>query len=533
MKRHDAAGANAKPPKPRSPADGADARGEQVAAEIRAIVAERENTLHSGSSPTSEQIEVKPGGAGVGTPRDAEPKDLALVYHWLRGAPGHQVSGHRAGPVARAPMSNTPENGGPPTAKKRTDREDRKRVLLWIEAARAYGRGCLLGIAGYARDHANWRVFYFEHHIGEDMPPFFSELKVDGVISRTDNQLAADHLAELGVPVVDLRGAVVTRMGRTMDTDHVGCAQLAFDHFWHRGFRSMGYCGYPGVDWSIRRREAFVEVCAKAGIEAPVYMGNSSLTLQETYRNEALGEKDDPGLEQWLLSLPKPIAIFAANDVRGRQVVSACANAGIAVPEQVAVLGVDDDEVLCELSDPPLSSIEPDTYRMGYQGAALLESFMNDPSLIEPRPVELVPPKRVVARQSTDVAAIADEVVAACIRLIRERGGKGVTVADLSDETGLSRTTLERRFRDAIDRSPKQEINRVRLDRARRLVRDTDYPLHQIAEIAGYSNASRLLVAYRRHFGITPGLDREQTSLASRTAELVGRQGAAAGQDAE
>ena len=389
----------------------------------------------------------------------------------------------------------------------------RRRVLLWIEASRAYGRGCLLGIAGYVRSHANWRVFYFDHRLGQDVPPFFAELKVDGVIARTDNQVAADHLADLGVPVVDLRGAVVTRYGRTLDTDHLGCAELAFEHFWHRGFRSMAYCGYPAVDWSVRRREAFVAVAASRGLDVPVYMAQGSLSLHATSRNEAVGERDDPALEEWLLSLPKPVAVLAANDVRGRQVVTACTNVGLAVPEQVAVLGIDNDEVLCELSDPPLSSIEPDTYRMGFQGAALLEAFMSDPSLIEPRPVELVAPKGVVSRQSTDVAAIEDEVVAHCLQIIREQGGKNVSVKGLIEETATSRTTLERRFREAIGRSPKQEINRVRLDRARRLVRDTSYPLHQIAQMTGFSNASRLLGAYRRHFGVTPGADREGSSL--------------------
>jgi LacI family transcriptional regulator len=400
--------------------------------------------------------------------------------------------------------ANTPANTPP---------RGRRRVLLWVEASRAYGRGCLLGIAGFARSRTDWRIFYFEHRLGQDVPPFFADLRVDGVISRTDNQAAADHLAELRVPVVDLRGAVQTRFGRTLDTDHRGCAELAVDHFWNRGFRSMAFCGYPGVDWSVRRREAFVAAAKAKGIEAPFYMAKGSLSLQETFMREAIGERDDAALEQWLLDLPKPVAIFAANDVRGRQVVSACTNAGLAVPEQVAVLGVDNDEVICELSDPPLSSIEPDTYRLGYRGAELLESFMNDPSTIEPGPVELVWPRKVVARLSSDVAAIDDDLVSQCLRLIREQGGIVGTVAELADAVNVSRPTLERRFREAINRSPKQEIDRVRLDRARRLVRDTEYTLREIAELTGYSTASRLLLAYRRRYGITPGQDREQDSL--------------------
>ena len=396
-----------------------------------------------------------------------------------------------------------------------------KRVLLWIESSRAYGRGCLLGIADYCRTHESWRLIHFEHDLEQAFPPFLHELEFDGIIARSENQEIADALEGLAVPVVDLRGAFQPTNGQMIDTDAAACAELAFEHFWERGLRSMAFCGYHGVDWSDRRQTAFIEYARERSVDPDIFESEAPRSHKGTIWNEARGELDDPGLVAWLRSLPKPAAILAANDVRGRQVLAACAAEGIAVPEQLAVLGVDNDEVVCELAYPPLSSIEPDTAALGYAGASALDRLMSGEQRGgQAAAVRHVRPPGVKPRLSTDIAAIDDLAVGKAVSLIREANGNMSGVEDLAVAVGVSRATLERRFRAALGRSPRQEIDRVRLDRARTLVRQTTYPLHQIADLVGYSNSSRLLDAYRRRFGVTPGADRDNADPPYRKIEV-------------
>jgi LacI family transcriptional regulator len=386
---------------------------------------------------------------------------------------------------------------------------DTKRVLLWIESSRAYGRGCLMGIAEYCRTHEPWRTVHVERGLEEALPDFLALERFDGVISRAENQDMLAALHTLGVPIVDLRGAVSPVHGHTIDTDPVACAEYAFEHFWERGLRNMAFCGYEGVDWSDRRDRAFTEFCRVRGVSAQVFRSKSEHPETSTLWNESHGEIDDPGLTAWLAGLPKPSAVFAANDVRGRQVLAACAATSISVPEQIAVLGVDNDEVVCELAHPPLSSIDPDTTAIGFAGASTLDRLMRNDEGKAATARRLVRPRGVVTRLSTDIAAIDDFVVAKAVGVVREVNGNVASVDELASLVGVSRATLERRFRATLNRSPRQEIDRVRLERARALVTQTTYSLQRVAQMIGYSNASRLIDAYRRRFGVTPGADRD------------------------
>ncbi|MEM7623531.1 MAG: substrate-binding domain-containing protein [Planctomycetota bacterium] len=388
--------------------------------------------------------------------------------------------------------------------------QSRKRVLLWIEASRAYGRGCLLGIAAFVKSHQEWDLVHFDHVLGQDVPDQFAKLRIDGLISRTDRRDVSDRLGRLGVPVVDLRGSASPVRGQLFDTDPSGCAALAFEHFWNRGFRNMAFCGYRSVDWSDRRRMAFVDFARFRGIEPSMFVPDNELSRGPTMTHEVEGELHDPRLTEWLARLPKPVAILAANDVRGRQILSACAEARIPVPEQVAVLGIDNDDVVCELANPSLSSIQPDTFRLGFDGAKTLDRLMDAPDFATVEGVRLIPPRGVVERTSTATMAIDDAEVALALEQIRKSSGAALSVDDLARSVRLSRATLERRFRAALGRSPRQQIDQIRLARARSLVRESGLPLRLIAEEAGYSSLSRFSQAYQRHFHVYPDEDRAE-----------------------
>jgi LacI family transcriptional regulator len=198
---------------------------------------------------------------------------------------------------------------------------------------------------------------------------------------------------------------------------------------------------------------------------------------------------------------------MACDDVRARHVLEACRRLRLRVPHDVAVIGVDDDEFVCELSDPPLSSVAQAARRVGYEAAGLLDRLLRPgPKGLRPgRPVRLVvPPIGVVARRSTDTLTVADPVIAATIRSIRERATRGLGITDLVRESNLSRWQLEKRFRRVVGRSLHEDILSVRLGEARRLVTSTDMPLKAIAPRAGLSSVTYMTTLFRRHFGMTP-----------------------------
>jgi len=190
-------------------------------------------------------------------------------------------------------------------------------------------------------------------------------------------------------------------------------------------------------------------------------------------------------------------------------VLSACGDCGIAVPDQLAVIGVDNDELLCELCRPPLSSVELNPQKVGYEAAALLDRMLD--GKLPPAEQKSIPPLGVIARQSTDVVAIADADVASSVHFIREHACEGMQVEDLLQRVQISRSTLERRFARLLGRSPKAEILRVQFDRVKQLLARTDYPLAKIAQLTGFRHVENLCYLFKKKTGRTPGQYRNES----------------------
>jgi len=221
-----------------------------------------------------------------------------------------------------------------------------------------------------------------------------------------------------------------------------------------------------------------------------------------TTRRGGRGSDDDAVIERWLERLPKPLALFACYDIRGRQALDACRRAGIAVPDEVAVLGVDDDELLCSLSSPPLSSVIPDSRGAGRLAAVLLERLMQGEALEAEE--WLLPPLGIATRQSSDVLAIDDQLVVAAVRLVRDRACKGIKVQDIVRELGTSRRILDHRFAAHVGHTPHEEIARQQFRRVEQLLAETDLPVTKIAERCGFRHAEYMTVAFTRRHGMPP-----------------------------
>lgn len=418
--------------------------------------------------------------------------------------------------IMATPSKPTQPGGGVPVKIKPRLRaarsSSRPRVALLIESSRAYGRQLLLGVARYVRSHGPWSIFLQERGLGDLSPGWLEDWSGDGIIARIESQTMADAIDRLGLPTVDLRNLLPNLNQPSVRTDDFAVARLASDHLMERGFRHFAFCGFDGADYSDIRRDDFARRIRAAGFRCHIFVDPQRPTKATTLEYEEHGLKYEDLVARWLAQLPKPIGLMACNDIRGQQVLNACRAIGVAVPDDVAVIGVDNDEVLCDLSDPPLTSVMPNAERIGYEASALLDQLMAGQTAPE-QPL-CIEPSGVITRRSTEVLAVEDRHIAASVRFIREHACEGIDVSDILRVIPLSRSTLERRFVKALGRSPKEEILRVRLNRAKQLLAETDFTLPLIAEKVGFEHPEYLNVIFKKKNGQTPGLFRAESHIA-------------------
>lgn len=381
-------------------------------------------------------------------------------------------------------------------------RPKRRRVAVLIDFSRGYGRGLLLGVARYVRQHHAWSVQSEEWRWNDAVPPWLRNWTGDGVIVWAESPQLVAVIDGLGVPAVDVRG--ITGWGLPIvDTENEAVATLAAEHLMQRGFRNYAFCGFVGANYSDKRSHYFRERLARSGYDCAVYAPTESSGRDaQVLEYEKRGLLFQHHLARWLAQLPKPVGIMACNDIRGQQVMNACRRINLAVPEEVAVVGVDNDEVFCELSDPPLTSVAPDTLRIGYESAALLEKLMAGGKA--PSGPILIPPVGIVTRRSSDVLAMDDKQLAAGARFIREHAFENISVEDIARAAGMSRRVFERRFSARVGRAPKAEIQRLRLERVKTLLAETDWTLERIAHQTGYSHMEYLHTVFTTKEGLTP-----------------------------
>jgi LacI family transcriptional regulator len=368
------------------------------------------------------------------------------------------------------------------------------RVALLIETSNGYARSILHGVEDFIRSHHPWHIFLAERRRGDAPPKWLDDWDGDGIIARIENKSMAQVLARLRVPVIDLSSHRYLPGLPGVITDGRAIAEMAATHFLNRGFEHFAYCGVPRFPWSRQRGDYFVKILEEKHLNCHRY--------QSSKKGEADSEVETDDIARWLKSLPKPVAVFACYDARGRQILDACHRAELSVPEQVAVLGVDDDELLCELSPQPLSSIDPNPRRCGWLAAEMLEMMMAGQS---PTPlIRVVSPVGISTRQSTDVFAMEDANLVKALRLIREHACRGITVDEVSRMAGLARRTMESRFKKMLGRSPHEEIMRIQVQRAQRLLLHSNLPVSVIAERAGFETPEYFSVAFKRVTGMPP-----------------------------
>lgn len=386
---------------------------------------------------------------------------------------------------------------------------DIPKVALLVETSRSFGRDLLCGISRYAQLHGPWN-FHIKAGDFEQALPKMRQWGGTGIIARIPNERVAKAILEANLPTIALGlsdeqmqpGSPLAELSE-LSSDAVEVATMAANHLMERRFRHFAYVGVEGRVWSQRREREFSLQIRKAGFEPHIYAPPQRTT-------DRVWEKEQALIVDWLHSLPKPVGLFACNDDRGREVLEACRLMNLRVPEDVAVLGVDNDEVFCGLAYPPLSSVALNAETAGYRAAELLDAMMQG-TIRKPRRIQ-VEALGVVTRRSTDIVAVEDEDVAAALQYIHREQGCNISVESVVQEVAVSRRNLEKRFRDTIGRTILEEIQTTRLERAKRLLLETTYPVSKVAELSGFGTTGYFIQFFQSRVGRTPRKYRTELS---------------------
>ncbi len=377
------------------------------------------------------------------------------------------------------------------------------RVAILVETTRTYTRELLAGVSRYIHRHGPWSTFVELRALESSVPPWLEHWEGEGILARTHSKEMAQAIAATGLPTVELRSSNFNQDAPFVGMDNRMIGQVVAEHFINRGYRRFAAYTLDTESFFRERMQKFVshvKEAADADCAILPSQGESSPDDWEAHQAELI---------EWLESLGKPVGIFATNDQLATRLLDACQRAGIAVPEDVAVVGCENETTLCNFASPPLTSVRLDGESVGYQAAEILDGLMKGHG--KPKTAELlVPPKGIEIRASSDEFVIEDPIVLRAVRLIREQAFSGITVAEICSELGVSRSTLERRMRATLKRGAKAELLRVRFAEVNRLLVNTDLTIEAIAEMTGFAYAHYLQTAYRERFGIPPGQVRRE-----------------------
>jgi len=384
------------------------------------------------------------------------------------------------------------------------------RVVVILETCVQAERQKLDGLLKYVRLYGPWHLYIIQNRVGEQHISRFEAWNTNGVIVGTSMLDMEEVLARTKVPIV-LMDPLPNYLAKNspfmrcsyVQNDAVSVGIMAADFFLKKGFRNFAYVGEVlDYMWSRGRSSGFSDRLRKAGFACHIYPSLTGAEINDWSVEQAK-------LAGWLGSLPKPVALFAAMDIRARQILDTCLINGLKVPDDIAILGVDNDEQFCLGRTPTISSLECDWENCGFMAAQLLDEQLRDKR--KRRTILTYGVKRIAVRQSTNKAEpLQDQLVARAFEFIQLNACEGIGVMDVVAYLKVSRRLAEMRFRKTCGRSILDEIQKVRLERVKRLVVETDLPIREITDRSGYQTDDHLRRMFKRHFGMTMQVYRSQ-----------------------
>ena len=366
-----------------------------------------------------------------------------------------------------------------------------KRVILLVESSREFGRQLIIGIARYSRLNGPWS--FYKEPIGlKSSIPRLTSWKPDGIIMR--NSLMTKELLKRKIPtILALHTSSHPQNLPVIKTDSFSIAKMASAHFIEKGFKSLAFCGFDDYDWSNERKVFYCRFNSELGYNTHVYVPPKSIKSHDW-------DKEEQHVGEWIKTLPKPVGILACNDDRGQHILEVCKRLGFKVPDDVAVVGVDNDPMICEIGDPPLTSIALNVESAGYEAAKLLDQLISGNKMRGQQ--IMVTASHIVQRQSSDILAMKDIEVASAIRFIKENAKNKILVKDVVKSTGISRRTLEQRFKKTIQRSIYHEIRKVRVEWISRLLIETNLPVSHIITFFNFTDVEHISRYFKKEKGI-------------------------------
>ena len=372
-----------------------------------------------------------------------------------------------------------------------------RRVALILESQVAPRRRMITGVARYIHEHEPWAIYLKPSGVNKALESWLRHWDGDGIIAAVSDR-ETEMAVDFGIPVVDVVGFLKNAKVPLVHTNDHSVGRLGAEHLLERGFRHFAFVEYPYF-WSADRRAGFEEAVTAKGYSCSSYM----LTFPDQLAGGPNSwEQQQAALVTWIKSLPKPIGVMTSTDLLGQQLLEACLRANIVVPEQVAVIGADNDEPICNVASPALSSVMINDHQRGYEAAAVLDRMMDGHP--PPEKTIYVEPTGVASRASTDVMAIDDEALVLALRFVRDHACEDISVRNILRVVPLSRSVLERRFRKVVGRSINNEIVRIRLNRAVELLCQTELAIKVIAHKAGFGSTAYMSAVFREKLNRTP-----------------------------
>lgn len=388
---------------------------------------------------------------------------------------------------------------------KKPARTSPPRIALLVSAWNEYGRGIIEGVWQYAQEHGPWLL---EMQPGE--PDESTEVlhgwTGDGMIAAVQTRRLAAKLRALGLPVVNVSGS--RREGidfPRVTSDAKAVVRMAVAHMHEKGIRNIVFCGEPERPFLDFWTEAFRSVMADAGAEAVIYQPSARLGSKA-----GMAARQNDRL-RWIETLPKPVGIIGWATGICRHLAMACTELGVLVPEEVAILSLETEDLLGRVVHPPISGVDIPVRRIGYEAAAQLDRLLHGKAA-DPDEIQL-PPLGVTTRQSTDLVACSDPHVQQALRFIRDHAHEGIDVRTVLKAVPMARRSLERRFHDLIGRSPADEIRRVKINKVRHLLDTTHMSIPDIAEACGFKYVEHMIPVFKKHHGNTPSRYRTNARL--------------------
>lgn len=376
-----------------------------------------------------------------------------------------------------------------------------KKIALITETSREYGRELLTGIASFAQEQRDWILQIL---LPADLKKRKALHGFDGVIARIVDGNTRRRIKMSGLPFVDAFCQTPDRDTIGVDCDHGMIAAMAAEFFLARGFRRFAYCGFLGTTFSDLRCDAFTRRLKSAGFACEVFNHPEPPSDSSFFAEKAAVPEDPVPLMNWLCSLRPPTAVFCANDIRAYQLLRLAADRGIRIPQDMVILGVDNDTLLCSFASPSLSSIDPNAKGVGYAAARLLHTAMEGPAERKTRPVFHVKPGDLVERGSTEFYPVEPVWLSDALVYIDRNLSRPVAVADVIALAGLSHTSVERTFRKVFGESVGKYILRTKMNEAKRLLAKGDLSGKQIAARTGFSSPQYFCRTYHAFFGHAP-----------------------------